>query len=126
MMLNLTDFQVEMEGLRRERAGDLAQYERGVMELCDKLQAATVSTIAGVGGRTAALAAQLEELEQEARVLEEGLEGEVEVEETRVEDWGGMVERARWLEGEVRRGVEEVAGRAARSATERNRRLMAS
>ena len=126
MMLNLAAFQVEMEGLRRERAGDLAQYERGVMELCDKLQAATVSTIAGVEGRTATLAAQLEELEQEARVLEEGLEGEVEVEETRVEDWGGMVERARWLEGEVKRGGEEVAGRAARSATERNRRLVAS
>ena len=88
-----------MEGLRSERAGDFTLYERGMMKLCDQLQAATVSTMAGVEGRTAALAAQLEELEQEARGLEEGLEGGVE--ETRVEDWGGMVERVMWLEGEM-------------------------
>ena len=59
-----------MLNLRRERAGDLAQYERGMMELCDKLQAATVSTIAGVGGRTAALAAQVRDQKQK---LEENI-----------------------------------------------------
>ena len=113
-----------MEGLRSERAGDFTLYERGMMKLCDQLQAATVSTMAGVEGRTAALAAQLEELEEEARRLKEELEGEVE--EERVEDWGGMVERARWLEGEIERRVEGVACRAARAAMEKNRRLMAS